>query len=145
MQWLLQRRAGSGEPGNQNAQVLTAKGHRGHEARRGGAYRVPDLRCKGLALRVAAMAARLGPRFRIKGAGVRRLSLGRYEDVGLEAARQRANEITSAARQGRDLIADEAAKRDQHKQSFTVERLIDEYVRRRVTGRLSTAGEIEQR
>ena len=83
--------------------------------------------------------------FRIKGAGVRRLSLGRYEDVGLEAARRRANEITLAARQGRDLIADEAAGRDQHEQSFTVERLIDEYVRRRVAGRLRTAGEIERR
>jgi integrase len=73
------------------------------------------------------------------------LSLGRYEDVGLEVARQRANEITLAARQGRDLIADEGAKLDEHKQSFTVAQLIDEYVRRRVTGRLRTAGEIERR
>jgi integrase len=108
------------------------------------AYLVTDLRCKGLALRVAASGKTWNLSFRIKGAGVRRLSLGRYEDVGLEAARQRANEITLAARQGRDLIADEGAKRDQHKQSFTVERLIDEYLRRRVTGRLRTARKIEQ-
>ena len=111
----------------------------------GGAYLVTDLRCKGLALRVAASGKTWNLSFRIKGAGVRRLSLGRYEDLGLEAARQRANEITLAARQGRDLIADEGAKRDQHKQSFTVERLIDEYLSRRVTGRLRTAGEIERR
>ena len=86
----------------------------------------------------------MGPWFRIKGAGVRRLSLGRTEDVSLEAARMRANEITSAARQGVDLVAVEASKRDEHEQPFTVERLIDEYVRRRVTGRLRTAGKIEQ-
>ena len=72
-------------------------------------------------------------------------SLGRYEDVGLEAARERANEITKAARKGRDLIAKEKAARDQHTQSFTVEQLISEYVKRRVTGRLRTAGEVEQR
>jgi integrase len=110
------------------------------------AYRAPDLRCKGLALRVATDGGKtwdLG--FRIKGAGVRRLSLGRYEDVGLEAARNRANELTSAARQGRDLIAEEKATLDEHNQSYSVERLINEYMRRRVTGRLRTAGEIERR
>jgi integrase len=110
-----------------------------------GAYLVTDLRCKGLALRVAASGKTWNLSFRIKGAGVRRLSLGRYEDVGLEAARRRANEITLAARLGVDLIADEGTKRDQREQSFTVEQLIDEYVRRRVTGRLRTAGEIERR
>ena len=71
--------------------------------------------------------------------------LGRYEDVSLETARRRANELTSAARQSVDLIADEAAKRDEHKQSFTVERLISEYLKRRVTGRLRTADELERR
>jgi integrase len=110
------------------------------------AYRVSDLRCKGLALRVAPDGGKtwdLG--FRIKGAGVRRLSLGRYADMELEAARERAHDITSAARKGRDLVADEAAKRDEHNQSYSVERLISEYMRRRVTGRLRTAGEIERR
>jgi integrase len=127
-------------------QVLTDKAIKAMKLGEDGAYRVPDLRCKGLALRVAPNGGKtwdLG--FRIKGAGVRRLSLGRYEDVGLEAARQRANEITLAARQGVDLVAEEAAGRDRHEQSFTVERLIDEYVRRRVAGRLRTAGEIERR
>jgi integrase len=126
-------------------QVLSAKAIEAFKPDPAGAYLVTDLRCKGLALRVAASGKTWNLSFRIKGAGVRRLSLGRYEDVGLEAARLRANEITLSARKGVDLIADEAAKRDQHKQSFTVERLIDEYVRRRVTGRLRTAGEIERR
>ena len=121
------------------------KGRRGDEAPTRIAYRVLDLRCKGLTLRVAPDGGKTwNLSFRIKGAGVRRLSLGRFDDVDLEAARQRANEITSAARQGRDLIADEGAAREEHKQSFTVERLIGEYLRRRVTGRLRTAREIEQ-
>jgi integrase len=132
--------------GKPEAQVLTAKAIEAFELDPAGAYRVRDLRCKGLALRVAADGGKtwdLG--FRVKGAGVRRLSLGRYADVGLEAARKRANKITEEARQGVDLIAAEAEKRNEHKQSFTVERLIDEYVRRRITGRLRTAGEIERR
>ena len=131
---------------NPGPQVLSAKAIEAFEPDPAGAYRVRDLRCKGLALRVAADGGKtwdLG--FRIKGAGVKRISLGKFTDEGLEAARLRANEITLAARKGKDLIADEAAKRDEHKQSFTVEHLIDEYVRRRVTGRLRTAGEIERR
>jgi len=35
---------------------------------------------------------------------MRRLSLGRTTDVGLEQARERANELTSAGRGGRDLM-----------------------------------------
>ena len=46
--------------------------------------------------------------YRIRGtAKTRRLSLGRTTDVSLEQARERANELTSAARGGRDLIAEE--------------------------------------
>ena len=82
--------------------------------------------------------------FRIKGAGVRRASLGSYEDVGLEEARNRANEITSAARQGQDLIAEEKAKRDEYDRSFTIERLINEYAKRRLTGRLRSAAPTER-
>jgi integrase len=110
------------------------------------AYRVPDLRCRGLAIRVATDGGKTWSlAFRIKGAGVRRLSRGRFEDVGLEAARQRANALTSAARKGRDLVAEEEAARDEHNQSFTVERLIDEYAKRRLKGRLRTATHIERR
>jgi integrase len=109
------------------------------------AYRAPDLRAKGLALRVATDGGKTWDlAYRIKDKGVRRLSLGRFKDVGLEAARQRSNALTSAARQGRDLIAEEKAARDEHNQSFTVERVINEYMRWRVTGRLRTANEIER-
>jgi integrase len=120
--------------------------HRGVEAGPSRRLSRAGLRCKGLALRMASDCGRTWDlSFRIKGGGVRRLSLGRYEDVSLEAARQRANKLTSAARQGRDLIAEEKTARDEHNQSFTVERLISEYVKRRVTGRLRTAAEIERR
>jgi site-specific recombinase XerD len=128
------------------AQALTVKGIEAMKPDPVDAYRVPDSRCKGLALRVAPDGGKTwGVSYRIKGEGVRRPSLGRYEDVGLETARRRANELTSAARQGVDLIADETAKRDERKQSYSIERLISEYMRRRVTGRLRTASEIERR
>jgi integrase len=127
-----------------DARALTAKAIEAMKPDPGVAYRAPDMRCKGLALRVAADGGKTWDlAYRIKGMGVRRLSLGRYEDIGLEAARQRSNTLTSAARQGRDLIAEEKAARDEHNQSFTVERLIDEYIGRRVTGRLRTGHEIE--
>jgi hypothetical protein len=46
--------------------------------------------------------------YRIRGTGkVRRLSLGRTTDVSLEQARERANELTSVARCGRDLTSEE--------------------------------------
>jgi integrase len=127
------------------AQALTAKAIEAMK-REDDAYRVPDSRCKGLALRVAPDGGKTwGVSYRIKGEGVRRRSLGRFEDVGLEAARRRANDLTSDGRQGRDLIAEEKAALDEHNQSYSVERLINEYMRRRVTGRLRTAGEIERR
>src|SRR3984885_5416029 len=129
----------------QEPQVLTAKAIEAMKPE-ATAYRVSALRCKGLALRVAPDGDKpwdLG--FRIKGAGVRRLSLGRYEDVGLEAARERANDITSAARKGRDLIAKEQAVRDEYDQSFTIERLVAEYAKRRLKGRLRTADHAERR
>ena len=43
---------------------------------------------------------------------MRRLSLGRTTDVSLEQARERANELTSAARGGRDLVGEEGEARD---------------------------------
>ena len=50
--------------------------------------------------------------YRIRGSGkARRVSLGRVGDVSLERARERANELTSAARGGRDLIAEEEESR----------------------------------
>jgi integrase len=111
-----------------------------------GPYRVPDQRCKGLGLRVAPDGGKTwDPVYRIKGKGVRRPSLGRYEDVGLEQARSRMNELTSAARQGRDLIAEEAQTQDETERGFTVEALVEEYLKRRIRGRLKSASWIENR
>jgi integrase len=110
-------------------------------------YRVPDQRCVGLAIRVAPSGVKTWDlAFRIRGtATVRRLSLGRFTDVGLEKARGRANELTSAARTGRDLIVEEAEIRAAAALRITVEQLIALYLRRRVSGRLRTATEIERR
>jgi integrase len=65
--------------------------------------------------------------------------------VSLERARERANELTSAARAGRDLIVEEEESRAAAASRLTVEKVIELYVRRRVTGRLRTAKEIESR
>jgi integrase len=128
------------------AQPLT---HRSIEALRPAEapYRVPDQRCKGLAVRVAASGMKTWDlAYRIRGTGkMRRLSLGRTSDVSLEQARERANELTSAAWQGRDPIAEEGETRDAAASRITIEKLIDLYLRRRVIGRLRTAREIESR
>jgi hypothetical protein len=110
-------------------------------------YRIPDQRCKGLAVRVAPSGVKTWDlAYRIRGSSkMRRLSLGQTIDVSLEKARERANELTSAARGGRDLIADEGEAKDAAASRITVEKLIDLYLRRRVIGRLRTAREIESR
>ena len=110
-------------------------------------YRVTDQRCKGLAVRVAPSGVKTWDlAYRIRGTGkMRRLSLGRTTDIGLEQARERANELTSAARGGRDLVAEEEDARGAAASRITVEKLIDLYLRRRVVGRLRTAKSIESR
>jgi integrase len=123
--------------------------HRSIEALRPGEapYRVSDQRCIGLAVRVAPSGIKTWDlAFRIRGSGkVRRASLGRIADVSLEKARERANELTAAARGGRDLIAEEEESRAAAASRHTVEELIEVYVRRRVTGRLRTAADIQRR
>jgi site-specific recombinase XerD len=111
------------------------------------AYRVPDQRCIGLAIRVAPSGIKTWDlAYRIRNlARTRRLSLGRVSDLGLDKARERANELTSAARTGRDLVAEEEERRAGAAARITIEQLIELYVRRRVTGRLRTAREIESR
>ena len=106
-----------------------------------------DQRCIGLAVRVAASGVKTWDlAYRVRGTGkVRRISLGRVGDVSLEKARERANQLTSAARGGRDLIAEEEESRAAAASRLTVGGLIELYVRRRVTGRLRTAKEIESR
>jgi hypothetical protein len=110
-------------------------------------YRVSDQRCIGLAVRVAPSGVKTWDlAYRIRGSGkVRRVSLGRVADVSLEKARDRANELTSAARAGRDLIAEEEESRVAAASRLTVENLIELYVRRRIAGRLRTAKEMERR
>src|SRR5215510_3060921 len=110
-------------------------------------YRVSDQRCIGLAVRVAPSGIKTWDlAYRIRGSGkVRRISLGRVADVSLDKARDRANELTSAARAGRDLIAEEDESRAAVASRINVEKLIELYVRRRVAGRLRTATAIESR
>jgi integrase len=108
---------------------------------------VPDQRCSGLAVRVAPSGVMTWDlAYRIRGTSkMRRLSLGRTTDIGLEQARERANELTSAARGGRDLVGEEGEARDAAASRITVGKLIDLYLRRRVVGRLRTAKSIESR
>src|SRR3984957_15552290 len=110
-------------------------------------YRVKDQRCKGLAVRVAPSGVKTWHlAYRIRGTGkMRRLSLGRTTDIGLEQARERANELTTEARGGRDLIDEEGEARDAAAPRITVGLLIGLYLRRRVSGRLRTAKSIESR
>jgi integrase len=123
--------------------------HRSIEALRAAEapYRVSDQRCIGLAVRVAPSGLKTWDlAYRIRGSGkMRRLSLGRVADVSLEKARERANELTSAARAGRDLIAEEEDSRSVAASRLTLEQLIALYVRRRVASRLRTAADIERR
>jgi integrase len=123
--------------------------HRSIESLRPGEvpYRISDQRCMGLAVRVAPSGVKTWDlAFRIRGsAKVRRVSLGRVTDVSLEKARERANALTSAARTGCDLIAEEEESRAAAASRLTVEKLIELYVRRRVSGPLRTAKEIERR
>src|SRR3954469_22502305 len=79
------------------AEALT---HRTLEALRAGStpYRVPDVRCPGLAIRVATSGLKTWDlAYRIKGdQKVRRRSLGRFPEVSLDDARQRAESLTRA-------------------------------------------------
>lgn len=110
-------------------------------------YRVPDQRCAGLAVRVAPNGGRTWDlAYRISGTTrVRRISLGRTQDVSLEDARQRAGQLTSAARAGRDLLEEEKRAAAEAEQRLTVRQLVEVYCRRRVEGRLRTGPEIHRR
>lgn len=123
--------------------------HRGIETLQpeASAYRVPDLRCPGLGVRVATSGQKTWDLvFRIRRAGgVRRLSLGRFPGVGLEAARERANALTGAAQAGRDLLAEEKIAGAKAQARVTVGDLIERYLHRMVRGKLRTAVEIELR
>jgi integrase len=109
-------------------------------------YRVTDTRAAGLALRVAPSGLKTWDlAYRVKGSTkVKRPSLGRYGDpgAGLEEARARAGALTSAARQGVDLIAQELEAREAKARSMTLGKLIDRYLECRVVGRLRSASNV---
>ncbi|MGN6285196.1 MAG: tyrosine-type recombinase/integrase [Afipia sp.] len=132
------------EPHNSRS-VLT---HRAVEALKptAEAFRVPDLRCPGLALRVAPGGLKTWEvAFRIRSANkVRRKSLGPFPAVGLDAARDRATAIRRAAQAGRDLLQEEADAKAAAEARVTIDELIREYIKR-ACGRLRTRHEIELR
>jgi integrase len=84
--------------------------------------------------------------FRVRGSGVfRRLSLGPFPAITLEAARERTAALTEAAKAGRDLLAEERAAKALADARPTVADMIESYLSRRVRGRLRTAHEMELR
>jgi integrase len=111
-------------------------------------YLWKDTLVSSVALRVAPDGGKTWDlSYRIAGAGkVKRLSLGRYGDPGatLEEARDRAHELTAAARQGVDLIAQELEAREAKARSMTLGKLIDLYLASRVRPRLRSAPDIER-
>jgi integrase len=123
--------------------------HRGVEALRAdeSAYRIPDLRCPGLAVRVAPSGLKTWDvAYRIRGAGSgRRLSLGPFPATSLEAARERTSALVKAAQGGRDLVAEEKAYKVEAEARMTVGQGIERYLNRKVRGQLRTAHEIEVR
>ncbi len=123
--------------------------HRGVEALRSEAlaYRICDMRCQGLAVRVAPSGVKTWDvAFRVRGKGIyRRLSLGPFPAVTLDAARERTLALTNAAKAGRDLIAEEKAAKAAAEARLTVGQLVELYLSRRVRGRLRSAAEMERR
>lgn len=113
----------------------------------GAAYRVPDTRAQGLAIRVAANGTKTWDlAFRITGTGkMRRLSLGKFPAISIDDARRRARELVEAAQKGRDLLEEEEEAAREEARRLSVDALIDTYVKRRVKGKLRTAKEIESR
>jgi hypothetical protein len=123
--------------------------HRGVEALRpeDQPYRIPDMRCPALALRVASSGLKTWDvAYRIRGTGLfRRLSLGPFPAISLESARERTYALTKAAKAGRDLLEEERAAQQNADRRITLGQLLENYLSKRVRGRLRTAVEIEMR
>jgi len=120
------------------------------------AYYVADAKQDGLRVRVAPSGGLTwGMVWRIRGAGIKSASLGKCDPAGrdgldLAGARDRAAEIMKAAREGRDLLSEEAAERQAKAEAMTIADLIDRYAKHissphRKGGPLRTATEIERR
>jgi integrase len=110
------------------------------------AYRISDVRCPGLAIRIAPGGLKSWEvAFRIRGAGkVRRKALGPFPAVGLENARERATGMVRAAQAGRDLVQEEADAAAAAAARITVDELRAEYVKR-ACAKLRTKHEIDLR
>ena len=110
------------------------------------AYRVADVRCQGLGLRVAPTGLKTWDAvFRIRGtATVRRKALGAFPAVGLDDARRRAGALTAAAQAGRDMLAEEAEARATAAARTTVSELVEDYCSR-ACRKLRTKDEIKRR
>lgn len=119
-------------------------------------YYVSDTKQDGLRVRVASSGLLTwGVVCRIRGASPKSVSLGRCDPDGrdgldLAGARDRAAAILKAARDGRDLLAEEQAAREAAKDALTVGGLIALYAKHiasphRKGGPLRTASEIERR
>lgn len=135
----------SGAGHTKNAVALTDRSLKGLKAE-AGPYRVTDAKCEGLAVRVAVDGRKtFDCAFRIKGAGIRRLSLGRWPETSLEAARDRTRELKKAARTGIDLLTEEKNAAIERASRITVRTLIEKYCLKRIRGKLRTAKEIENR
>jgi integrase len=110
------------------------------------AYRVPDLRCAGLAIRVAPSGLKTWDcAFRIRGtATIKRKALGTFPSISLDDARERAMALAKAAQAGRDALQEEAEAREAAAARMKVGELIDEYIKRGCA-KLRTKHEIEVR
>lgn len=110
------------------------------------AYRVPDLRCAGLAIRVAPSGLKTWDCvFRIRGTTtIKRKALGTFPSISLEDARERATALAKAAQAGRDALQEEAEAKEAAAARMKVGELIDEYVKR-ACAKLRTKHEIEIR
>lgn len=107
------------------------------------AYRVPDLRCPGLAIRVAPAGLKSWDMvFRIRGtSSIKRKALGSFPSVSIDEARTRAAALGRAAQAGRDMLAEEADAKAEASAELTVSQLIDEYAKRAIA-KLRTKREI---
>jgi integrase len=120
-------------------------------------YYVSDVQAVGLRVRVAAAGTLTwNVTYRIKGqTKPRSISLGVCDPVGKEGrslaeARTRAAELVKSAREGRDLLAEEAEAKAEKDEALTVDGLITAYVKsvksiRRKGGALRTADDIDRR
>lgn len=122
----------------------------------GKAYYVSDAKQDGLRVRVSPTGGLTWVvSYRIKGQGVTSASLGIADASGkagrgLSDARERAATILKAAREGRDLLAEERAELKASDDALTVEQLITRYAKNlespgRRGGPLRTADDIQRR